>query len=47
MSFAARHWYRFSAVSALLYPVSLLFRLLVRASQITKGVLANGAEGRV
>ena len=29
--FAARHWYRFSAVSALLYPVSLLFRLLVWA----------------
>ena len=27
--FAARHWYRFSALSALLYPVSLLFRLVV------------------
>jgi tetraacyldisaccharide 4'-kinase len=28
--FAARHWYRFSALSALLYPVSLLFRVAVR-----------------
>ena len=27
--FAARHWYRLSAVSILLYPVSLVFRLLV------------------
>jgi len=27
--FAARHWYRLSAVSILLYPLSLVFRLLV------------------
>ena len=27
--FAARHWYRFSAVSAFLFPVSVLFRLAV------------------
>ena len=26
--FAARHWYRLSAVSILLYPVSLIFHLL-------------------
>ena len=29
MSFAARHWYRLSLVSMLLFPVSLVFRLLV------------------
>jgi len=29
MNFAARHWYRLSPVSILLYPVSLIFRLLV------------------
>lgn len=27
--FAQRHWYHFSAVSALLYPLSLLYRLLI------------------
>src|SRR2546422_4689754 len=27
--FAARHWYRLSPVSELLFPVSLVFRLLV------------------
>jgi tetraacyldisaccharide 4'-kinase len=27
--FASRHWYRFSVVSALLWPISVLFRLLV------------------
>src|SRR5712675_2437800 len=27
--FAARHWYRLSAISVLLFPVSLVFRLLV------------------
>ena len=27
--FAARHWYRFSAVSLLLFPLSLVFRLAV------------------
>lgn len=29
MSFAARHWYRLSPVSILLYPASLVFRFLV------------------
>src|SRR5258706_526313 len=27
--FAARHWYRLSPVSVLLFPISLVFRLLV------------------
>src|SRR5258708_15442016 len=27
--FAARHWYRLSSVSVLLFPISLVFRLLV------------------
>src|SRR5450830_350371 len=32
--FAARHWHRFTALSALLYPVSLLFRIVVCARRL-------------
>jgi tetraacyldisaccharide 4'-kinase len=32
--FAARHWYRLSAVSILLYPLSLVFRLLVAVRRL-------------
>ena len=32
--FAARHWYRFSAISAILFPLSLLFRLAVRVRRM-------------
>lgn len=32
--FAARHWYRFSTLSAFLYPASLLFRILVWARRL-------------
>jgi tetraacyldisaccharide 4'-kinase len=41
--FAARHWYRLSAVSVLLYPLSLVFCLLValRRQLFKLGVLAS------
>jgi tetraacyldisaccharide 4'-kinase len=32
--FAARHWYRLSAVSVLLYPLSLVFRLVVAVRRL-------------
>lgn len=43
MSFAERHWYRLSAVSILLYPACLVFRLLValRLLLYRRGVLRS------
>jgi tetraacyldisaccharide 4'-kinase len=44
-TFAERHWYRFSVVSALLLPFSLLFRLLVwtRRMLFKHGILVSAA----
>lgn len=43
MSFAERHWYRLSAVSIVLYPASLVFRLLVALRRLLyrRGVLRS------